>query len=170
MKRFALAAACAAVAGLTACGHATVPSAAPASHPAGQAASRPTSLPTGPEDSQPATTPSAVPVNCRQRYDSWKQSPGKGLVAAISAVGSAEAAGNTQELTAALKNARPAVARAARYPVPACADPEGYWEVLMMHVNAAAASTGSAPGFRAAMNGVPQITRELLAELKRTSG
>jgi ABC-type glycerol-3-phosphate transport system substrate-binding protein len=38
MKRLALAAAGAAVAGLTACGHAATPSAAPAPHPAGAAA------------------------------------------------------------------------------------------------------------------------------------
>jgi hypothetical protein len=73
-------------------------------------------------------------------------------------------------LTAVLKKTEPAVTRAARYPMPACADPQGYWEVLLMHVNAAAASTGSASTLRAAMMGVPTITREFLAELKRTTG
>jgi hypothetical protein len=71
-------------------------------------------------------------------------------------------------LTAVLKKAEPAVARAARYPMPACADPKGYWEPLLMHINAAAASTGSASSLRAAMKGVPMITRELVAELNRT--
>ena len=36
----------------------------------------------------------------------------------------------------------------------------------MMHVNAAAASTGSAATVTAAMKGVPTLVRELNAELK----
>jgi hypothetical protein len=51
--------------------------------------------------------------------------------------------------------------------MPACADPEGYWPVLLMHVNAAAASTASAATVTAAMKGVPKLTRELNTELKR---
>jgi hypothetical protein len=88
----------------------------------------------------------------------------------VSAVGSADTSGDKQLLTAALKRAQPAVARAARYPLPSCADPKGYWEVLLLHVNAAAASTGSASSLKAAMDGVPTITRDLLAELKRVDG
>jgi hypothetical protein len=72
-------------------------------------------------------------------------------------------------LTVALKKARPAVARAARYPVPACADPRGYWSVLLMHVNAAMASTGSASSVRAAMKDVPKIENELTAEIQATA-
>jgi len=113
---------------------------------------------------------SAVPVNCKQQYDAWKQGPGKGLVAALSAVGSAGQAGDIHVLTAVLKRTSPALTRAARYPMPACADPKGYWTVLLMHVNAAAASTGSASTLTAAMKGVPTLTRELNAELKRTDG
>ena len=69
-------------------------------------------------------------------------------------------------LTTTLKKARPAVVRAARYPVPACADPRGYWNVLLMHVNAAVGSTRSASSARAAMKGVPAIEKQLTAELK----
>jgi hypothetical protein len=197
MKRLALAAAGAALAGLTACGHAAVPSAAPAPHPAGAAApsadrasqpagqpaghhasplnddegaSLPDRLPAQRAASQPATASAPVPAKCRAQYGSWLQGPGKGLVAALSAVGVADAAGNTQQVRAALDNARPAVARAARYPMPACADPGGYWMVLLMHVNAAATGTGSPSGVRTAMNGVPDITQELMAELKRAGG
>ena len=68
-------------------------------------------------------------------------------------------------LTAALKKNKLAVARAARHPVPACADPSGYWNVLLMHVTAAA-STVSASSMRAAMKGVPEIDHQLTAELK----
>jgi hypothetical protein len=69
-------------------------------------------------------------------------------------------------LTVALEKARPAVARAARHPIPACADPRGYWDVLLMHVNAAATSKGAASTARAAMKGVREIDHELRAELK----
>jgi hypothetical protein len=37
---------------------------------------------------------------------------------------------------------------------------------VMMHVSAAAASTGSASTLTAAMKGVPSITHKLVAELK----
>jgi len=137
----ALAAAGAAVAGLAACSHAAAPAAAtaPASHP--------------------AASP-AVPVSCRQ---------GRGVMAALHAVSTAGAAGDPQTLTAALKDARPAVARAARHPIPACADPRGYWPVLLMHVNAAAATKGPASSTRAAMTGVPKIEHELTTELQHTA-
>ncbi len=39
-----------------------------------------------------------------------------------------------------------------------------------MHVNAAADNTGSASKLKAAMNNVPMIAQELLAELQRTDG
>ncbi len=146
MKRIALAAAGAAVAGLTACSHPSAPAAAPASHG--------------------TVTP---PVSCSQQYHAWEHGQGKGLIAALDAVSSAATAGGTHVLTAALKQARPAVARAARHPIPACADPIGDWSVLLMHVNAAAASNGSASGKQAAMKDVPKIEHSLTAELRRTT-
>jgi hypothetical protein len=154
MKRLALLTAGAALAGLTAC-TSSAPSAAPSNGPT--------------VTSSPAATSSrpVITASCRQRYHAWKQGPGKGLVAALDAVGSSATAGDTNALKAALKRTKPLLAKAARYPLPACADPEGYWTVLMMHVNAAATSTGSAATLTAAMKGVPTLTRELNAELKR---
>jgi hypothetical protein len=143
LKRIILAAAGAAVAGLTACSHAATPTAAPASHGSVR-----------------------VPVSCSQQYSTWKNGQGKGLIAALDAVSSAVTAGDTQVLTATLKKTRSAVARAARHPVPACADPRGYWDVLLMHVTAAAGTQGSASSVRAAMKDVPQIEHQLNAELK----
>jgi hypothetical protein len=155
MKRLALAAAGAAVAGLTAC-TSSAPSATPASRPAAT--------------SSQAASHSAAPVNCRQQYNAWKQGQGQGLVAALTAVGSAAQTGDVQLLTAELKRTKPALARAARYPMPVCADPKGYWPALLMHVNAATASVGSSATLTAAMKGVPTLTRGLNAELKRTDG
>ena len=148
MKRIALAVAGAAVVGLSACSHAAAPTAASASH---------------------GTATPITPVSCRQQYATWQHGEGKGLMAALDAVSAAGTAGDTQVLTVALKNARPAVARAARHPMPACADPRGYWDVLLMHVNAAAATGSSASSVRAAMTGVPKIEHELTAELKTTA-
>ena len=148
MKRLALAAAGAAVVGLTACSHTATPTAASASH---------------------STGTSAVPVSCSQQYHTWEHGSGKGLITTLHAASVASTAGDPQVITATLKKVRPAVARASRYPVPACADPMGYWSVLLMHMNAAAASKGSASTARPAMKGVPGIEHELTAELKATT-
>lgn len=146
MKRIALAATGAALAGLTACSHSAAPAAAPAS---------------------PGHTP--VPVSCSQRYHVWEHGQGKGVIARLDAVSSAASAGDIHALTVALRKAKPTVALAARHPIPACADPMGYWNVLLMHVNAGAASTSSKSGMRAAMKDVPKITGKLSAELLHTA-
>jgi len=147
LKRIILAAVGAAVAGLTACSNTAAP-ATPAAASASHGSVR-------------------VPVSCSQQYSTWGQGQGKGLIAALDAVSSAETAGDTQVLTATLNETRPAIARAVRHPVPACADPRGYWDVLLMHVTAAAATKGSASNAQAAMKGVPEIEHQLTAELKQ---
>jgi len=114
-----------------------------------------------------------VIVGCPQQYQAWKAGPAGKLTSALNAVDSATTAGNVSVATAALKEAEPAVVRAARYPIPACADPRGYWTVLLMHVNAAAVSVRSAPGRASvalALKGVPKLERQLKAELKSTAG
>ena len=148
MKVFALAAAGAAVICLASCSHGRAPSAAPPSHSIG--------------------TPIA-PVSCSEQYRTWTGGEGKNLMSALGAVASAARAGDTHVLTAALKQAKPAVARAAQHPIPACADPMGYWTVLLMHVNAAVTGKGSASNARAAMQDVPKIKDKLLAEVKQTT-
>jgi hypothetical protein len=149
VKRIALATAGAAVIGLAACSHSAAP-AAPAAASASHGSVR-------------------VPVSCGQQYRAWEHGPGKGLIAAIHVVSVAGTAGDPQVLTVALTKAGSAVATGARHPVPACADPRGYWNVLLMHVNAAVASKASASSVRAAMQDVPKLENELTAELKGTS-
>ena len=146
MKRIILAAAGAAVVGLAACGHSASPTAAPTSHASVR-----------------------VPVSCGQQYNTWRHGSGDGLLATLGAVSSAETAGDTQVLTATLNRTRSAVSWAAHHPVPACADPRGYWDVLLMHVTAAAANTRSASSMRAAMKNVPEVEHQLTAELKQTT-
>jgi hypothetical protein len=153
LKRIILAAiGAAAVAGLTACGH----SAAPAGGPGAVSASH-------------GSASVRVPVSCGQQYSAWNHGHGKGLVTTLDAVSSAARAGDPQVLRAALQKARPAVSKAARHPMPGCADPRGYWNVLLMHVNAAAAKGSSASSRRAAMQGVSQIQQHLTTELKQTT-
>jgi hypothetical protein len=139
LKHIVLAAAGAAVLGLSACSGGGAPAAAPGHAP--------------------------VPVSCAQQYQAWEHGRGTGLVATLRAVSVASTAGNPEVLTTTLKKVRPDVARATRYPVPACADPRGYWNVLLMHVNAAVGSKSSASSARAALKGVPAIEKELTAEL-----
>src|SRR5690242_5319002 len=106
MKALAIAAACAAVIGLTACSHSTSTKAAATSHGGG----------TG-------TSKAIAPVSCSQQYRSWNGGEGKGVMDALNAVTSAATAKDARALTTALHQATPAVAKAARHPIPACADP-----------------------------------------------
>ena len=107
-----------------------------------------------------------MPVSCHQQYQTWSHGQGQGSIAALHAVSTAVTAGDAKVLAVTLKTNKPAISRAARHPVPACADPRGYWDVLLMHVTAAAAKAGSASTVHAALQGVPKIEHELTAELK----
>ena len=118
-------------------------------------------------------THSAVLVNCPQEYDAWKHGPANFLLSELNTLDSASTTQDMPALTAALKKVRPAVLGAVRYPIPACADPKGYWTALLMHVNAAAANVGSASGaasIKKALKGMSAIEHELRTELKSTAG
>jgi len=181
MKRLTFAVAGAIIATLTACTTSSSPSstagntagntaggaAGATSGAAGAASGSQTGHSTPAAGSAGTPTSTVAPAVCKQRYDTWQQGPGKGLVVTLSSVGSASVIADAQALSTALKKAQPALARAAQHPLPACADPKGYWLALLMHVNAAAGSKGSASR-TAAMRGVPTVTRGLLAELKHT--
>jgi hypothetical protein len=152
LKRIALAAAGAAVVGLglTACSQSASPTAAHTVAPAKHG----------------SVTP-AVPVSCSEQYKTWVHDHGKGVIAALNAVSSAGTTGDAHALKVALKRARPAVVSVIHHPLPACADPRGYWDVLLMHVSAAATSGGSRSSVRAAMTDVPKIEHALTAEVRR---
>lgn len=143
MKRIALAVTGAAIVGVVGCTHAAAPAAAPAGHES-----------------------TRVPVSCAHQYRTWETGPGKGILPTISAVAKASTVGDHQVLATALKAAKPAVGRGTRYPVPACADQRGYWDVLMMHVNAAVTGKSSTSAVRAALQGVPKIEVQLTTEIK----
>jgi hypothetical protein len=148
MKALAIVTVGAAVIGLTACSHSTTPKAAPTSRGTG-------------------TGTAIAPVSCSQQYRTWNNGEGKGVMEALNAVTSAATARDAKALTAALHQATPAVAKAARHPIPACADPSGYWSVLLMHVNAAVSSKASASNVHAALQDVPKIHNKLVDEVKQ---
>jgi hypothetical protein len=144
MKRLGLAAVGAAVLGLTACGgHSTTPDAASVVH--------------------------RTPVSCHQQYRSWTHGDGKGVMGALNGVSVAAKRGNGPALTTALRHAKPAFARAAAHPIPACADPRGYWNVLLMHVNAASSGKGSVASARAAVKDVPNVMHALVVDVRQTA-
>jgi hypothetical protein len=120
-----------------------------------------------PPTATPASTPSVrVPVSCSQQYDAWNSGAGKGLITILGTLSSAETAGDTKVLAATLNSTKSEISRGTLHPWPACADPAGYWNVLLRHVSAAAANTKSASSMLAAMHDVPKIDRQLTTELK----
>ncbi len=149
MKRLALAAAGAALIGLAACTNSASPSKA---------------------DATQHTHAAIVPVSCSTQYRAWTNAEGERVMGALHGVSSATKRGNGKSLTAALKQAEPAVASGATHPIPACADPRGYWDVLLMHMNAAVAGKPSSSSVRAALRDVPRIHQQLLAEIQQTAG
>lgn len=124
------------------------------------------------------STAAARPLTCRQQYDAWKTGPARAAAKHLDAeLGKVSAAGSAQDipaLTAALKKTGHPAAVLARYPMPSCADPRGYWPLMLARVRAAADNARSAPGLgsillaEVPLKSVPGIERKLTAELKRT--
>jgi hypothetical protein len=154
MRRLGLVAASAAVLTVAACGHSGSPGAGS----------------TRGAESAAGGAGSTAPVSCAQQYRTWTKGQGKGVMGALHHVSSAAAAGQGPSLAAALAQAKPAVAKGTAHPIPACADPRGYWSVLLMHVHAAASSTGSPASARAAVHDVPKLMDSLVANVQQTAG
>jgi hypothetical protein len=119
-----------------------------------------------------ATTHAAAQIDCPQRYDAWKNGPAKKAITVVNSVATSSTGKGIQVQETALKSVAPAVDAAARYPMPTCADPKGYWNALLLHVNAAVESlksTDATTSIKVALNDVPQLEHELSAELMRTA-
>ncbi len=121
----------------------------------------------------------AKPLTCEQRYDAWKTGParaqGKQLDADLSKVSAAGNAEDITALTSALKTAGADSATLEQYPMPACADPGGYWVQMLVRIKAAGDNAGSASGLggillaEAPLKQVPGLEQQLSAELKRAA-
>ena len=117
------------------------------------------------------------PPSCLQQYRSWNAGPahaaGENLVAALNGVEAANAALKNSTTNAALKRAGAAATVLARYPIPNCADPKGYWRAVLVQIQAAAhnASTSGQGALVAAavvLHNMPALDIKLANELKQT--
>jgi hypothetical protein len=111
-------------------------------------------------------------IDCPQRYAAWENGPANKIITAVHAVVTSSTGRNIRVQEAALKNAVSTVDSAAKYPIPECADPKGYWNALLMHVNAAAESfqsAGTSSSVKVALIAAPQLERDLGTELKQTA-
>jgi hypothetical protein len=134
--------------------------------------------------SAPAVTPSsnvtAATLACKQLYLGWKNGPAQAAATQFVAAQKAlQTVGSTKDLpaiAAAVETEGRAAASLAQDPVPACADPHGYFATLLSRVQAAAASAGTAQGLSALVQAMAPLTQaptlegEFTAELKRTTG
>ena len=117
------------------------------------------------------------PPSCLQQYRSWNAGPahaaGENLVAALNGVEAANAALKNSTTNAALKRAGAAATALARYPIPNCADPKGYWRAVLVQIQAAAHNArGSGQGALVAaavvLHNMPALDLKLASELKQT--
>jgi hypothetical protein len=117
------------------------------------------------------------PRSCLQQYRSWNagsaHAAGENLVAALNGVEAANAALDNSTTNAALKHAGTAAAALARYPIPECADPRGYWRAVLVQIQTAArsASTSGQGALVAAavvLHNMPALDLKLADELKQT--
>jgi len=117
------------------------------------------------------------PRSCLQQYRSWNAGPahaaGENLVAALNGVEAANAALKNSTTNAALKRAGAAATVLARYPIPNCADPKGYWRAVLVQIQAAAHNArGSGQGALVAaavvLHNMPALDLKLASELKQT--
>ena len=122
----------------------------------------------------------AGPLTCAQQYTAWKNGPanadGKQLEAAAASL---SADGKTEDIPAMdadLKTLGTDAARLEAYPMPACADPAGYWEQYLGQMKAAGDNAGTATGLgglilaEAPLKQVPAIQSKLTTELAKTAG
>jgi hypothetical protein len=131
--------------------------------------------------SPPATHPAAqaAALSCKQQYTAWKLGParakGKQLTSTLHAVQTAAASEDVPALTAALKTAGAAAASLDQYPMPACADPRGYWNAILARIRAAGDNAGSTSGLaalilaEAPLNDLSGLEAKLTAELKHST-
>lgn len=121
----------------------------------------------------------AQPLTCKQRYDAWKTGPARSqaeqLTADLKKVSAAGSAEDIRALTSTLKTAGADATTLEQNPMPACADPGGYWEQMLARIKAAGDNAGSASGLggillaEAPLKQVPGLEQKLSAELKQAA-
>jgi len=121
---------------------------------------------------------SAASPGCLLQYRLWASGPahaaGDNLTAALNGLAAASAASDVVTAGAALKRAGTAARALEHYPIPGCADPQGYWHAVLRQIEAAAASAGTSDGQKTltiaqgVMKQMPVLERKLATELQVT--
>ena len=121
---------------------------------------------------------SAASPRCLLQYRLWASGPahaaGDNLTAALNGLAAASAASEVATASAALKRAGTAARALEHYPIPSCADPQGYWHAVLQQIEGAASSAGTSQGQAAltiaqgVMKQMPELERKLATELQVT--
>jgi hypothetical protein len=137
------------------------------------------STPSNPPSSAGMATPSARTAmqTCKQQYDAWKTGPARtradSIEADLNKVQSAANAEDVPRLNSALKAAGRDAAALDAYPMPACADPKGYWAQILGYVQAAGDNAGTSSGLSglilamAPLQKIQGVQAKLTAELDK---
>jgi hypothetical protein len=132
------------------------------------------------EDAQTKQLRSAEASRCKQLYQAWKDGPARALLGqfltALNAVPEIDSETNIPAATDAAEKAAQPAARLAGYPVPACADPAGYFTEILATVRTAAATAGTVTSQSAQaqaltpLNGVPTLEADFTDEVDTATG
>jgi hypothetical protein len=128
-----------------------------------------------------ALTRPGKPLTCPQQFAAWRTGPAnaiaKGpLTADLNAAQSAAKAEDIPKTNSALKAVGADAQHLEAYPMPACADPAGYWPQYLAELTAAGDNAGSSPGLAGLMTAMAPLQQlkpieaTLDAELARTAG
>ena len=150
---------------LTACGSGGSPA----------ASAGPGKSPTAPATTGVGPPASAAAPGCLAQYRLWASGPahaaGDNLTAALNGLAAASAASDVPTIGAALKRAGTAARALEHYPIPGCADPQGYWHAVLQQIETAAGSAGASGGQKTltiaqgVMKQMPVLERKLATEL-----
>ena len=121
-----------------------------------------------------------VATTCHQQYQAWKTGPAKAqagkLTSALTAIQTAASSDDTPLLQSGIEQAGSAARQLQAYPIPACADPAGYWNQTLADIRAAGDNAGTSTGLggliaaEIPLKKVPPLETKFDAELKTTAG
>jgi hypothetical protein len=151
---------------LTACG---TGSGGQPSHPATTAASSP-----------PASTVAGITAACAQQYHAWQNGPAHAAIlkfeAAQQVLAKDSSSGQPTLIAAAVNILGQQAAALARFPVPPCADPHGYFTTLLRQIVAVTGEVGPDVTLAVLQQAVSQLgsvfslESDFTAEVKQTTG
>lgn len=120
-----------------------------------------------------------APLSCHQQYRAWKTGPAraeaKKLASALKSVQSAGASADLVLISSGLKRAGRVAHQLQGLPMPACADPKGYWTRMLADIRASGDNAGTASGFmgliaaEVPLKKVRPLTTKLGTEIKHTT-